>query len=557
MTHIRYLTSMPDWLGADRGELLAQTNFSSFFNNLGSTLGEAIPRLIGAIVILVAFWLGALLAATLVKGLLDRTNLDNKIARWLSGSQQGADYPIEQWASQIVFWIILLFGLVAFLNALGLQFVSGPIGSFLETIFEYLPKVGGALLLLGLAWVLATLAKTLLIRLLAPLRLDDRLAAESGGESPFVLSETLGNAVYWFIFLFFLTPILDTLELEGPLGPVQNLLDQILSALPRVLEALIIGAIGWFVARIVRGIVTNLLSATGADRLGSRFGLSSIDRNTSLSGIAGTIVYVLVLIPTAIAALNALQIEAISEPAIAMLEQVLEYIPRLFAASAILAVFYVIGRFVSDFVTSILTSLGFNSLPSVLGLSSLSETSARPTALDEDTTTLQSRTPSEFVGIIAWVGVILLGLIAAVEALQFEALSVIVSGLLVILGRILVGLTVFAIGLYLANFAYSLIASSGSSQSQLLGQATRVTIIIFVAAMALQSIGVAPDIVNLAFGLLLGAIAVAIALAFGLGGRDIAAEQTRIFLASFKQKTGTRSTGKSAQRQAPRSTPEI
>jgi len=47
--------------------------------------------------------------------------------------------------------------------------------------------------------------------------------------------------------------------------------------------------------------------------------------------------------------------------------------------------------------------------------------------------------------------------------------------------------------------------------------------------------GIGSDIVNLAFGLLLGAIAVGIALAFGLGGRDIASEQIREWLAAFKQ----------------------
>jgi hypothetical protein len=53
--------------------------------------------------------------------------------------------------------------------------------------------------------------------------------------------------------------------------------------------------------------------------------------------------------------------------------------------------------------------------------------------------------------------------------------------------------------------------------------------------MALQQMGIASDIVNLAFGLLLGAIAVAIALAFGLGSRDVAAGQVREWLASFKE----------------------
>jgi hypothetical protein len=55
--------------------------------------------------------------------------------------------------------------------------------------------------------------------------------------------------------------------------------------------------------------------------------------------------------------------------------------------------------------------------------------------------------------------------------------------------------------------------------------------------MALQQMGVATNIVNLAFGLLVGAIAVAIALAFGLGGRDIASEQIREWLGSFKRQS--------------------
>ena len=104
-----------------------------------------------------------------------------------------------------------------------------------------------------------------------------------------------------------------------------------------------------------------------------------------------------------------------------------------------------------------------------------------------------------------------------------------------ILGRILAGLVVFAIGLFLANLAFSIISSSGNSQARVLAQVARIAIIALVSAMALQQIGVAPDIVNLAFGLLFGAIAVAIALAFGLGGRDVAQEQVREWLTSFKE----------------------
>jgi hypothetical protein len=130
----------------------------------------------------------------------------------------------------------------------------------------------------------------------------------------------------------------------------------------------------------------------------------------------------------------------------------------------------------------------------------------------------------------------LFGAVAATEILDFEGLTQIVRAILRIGARILSGLVVFAVGLYLANLAFRLVNSMGSGQAKILAQAARISIIIFVGAMALQQMGVAPDIVNLAFGLLLGAIAVAIAIAFGLGGRDVAADQLREWVASFKQR---------------------
>jgi hypothetical protein len=65
----------------------------------------------------------------------------------------------------------------------------------------------------------------------------------------------------------------------------------------------------------------------------------------------------------------------------------------------------------------------------------------------------------------------------------------------------------------------------------------RIAIVSFTGAMALQQIGVAPTIVNLAFGLLLGSVAVAAAVAFGLGGREVAAEQLREWMQMFKQRS--------------------
>ncbi|WP_445636726.1 Mechanosensitive ion channel [Nostoc sp. DSM 114161] len=495
------------------------------------------PRVLGAVVILFVGWLIAAIAATVVQKILNRTNIDNRIAAGITGRQ---DVPqVEKIISDLVFWSIILLTAVAVLQTLNLEIASRPLNTFLEQLVGFLPKLVGAGILLAAAWVLASIVKIVTLRLLQTFNLDERLNPQPIDSAPSLnqlsLSESIANALYWFIFLLFLVPILDTLGLREALQPVQALITKILVILPNILAAVVIAAVGWFIANVVRRIVTNLLISTGVDNLGNRFGLSSTAGVQSLSSIIGTIVYVLILIPVAIAALDALQIAAISQPAIAMLQQVLNAVPAIFTAIAILIIAYFLGRFVADLVTSILTNLGFNNIFTVLGLATPTRRIVISTESTESTPPpIPTRTPSEVAGIVTLVGIMLFATVAAVNILNIPALTALVSGILVIFGRILAGLVIFAIGLFLANLAFNIITSSGDRQAQILGQVARICIITLVSAMALQQIGVASDIVNLAFGLLLGAIAVAIALAFGLGGRDIAREQVQEWLNSFK-----------------------
>lgn len=510
-----------------------------------------IEDLIWAIGILLIGLIVSALVSSLVGGLLKKTTIDNRLAAWITGRPDGDGSPqVEKWISTAVFWIIFIFFLIAFFNRLKLTAVSQPLNTFLNQITGFLPKLAGALIWLGIAWVLATVAKLAISRVMRTFSVDERLNQEVGtasSERPLLLSDTVASALYWFIFLLFLPLILASLEMQDALLPVNNLLNQILAAIPKILEAVLIGFVGWLLAMVVRRIVTNLLAAAGADSLGARFGISRTSGGQSLSWIVGTIVYVLILIPTAIAALSALDIQAISQPAIAMLNTVLGAIPNIFTAALILVVAYILGRWIGDLVTNILTGIGFNNVFSWLGVPPKQPVSIAQNQLDLDATVLQSepgipaRTPSEFVGIVVQVGIILFAVVAATDVLRIPALTAIVSGIVVVAGKVLSGLVVFAIGLYLANLAFTLIASSGTRQARLLGQAARIAVIAFVLALALQQMGIGSDIVNLAFGLLLGAIAVGIALAFGLGGRDIASEQIREWLAAFKQDKTPRS----------------
>lgn len=510
-----------------------------------SSPGSFVLNAVAAIAILIVGWLFATLASLIVRGLLKRTQIDNRLAAAVFGQAEADSLPVEKWAAQFVYYLILLFVLVAFLNALQLTAVSEPLNAFLNRIFGYLPQLGGAIAWLVGGWLLATIAKLVLTRSLQSFQLDTRLAAALGNEgdsgSPLLLNENLGKIVYWFVLLLFLYFALSALGLDNQLEPIQSFLTRILEALPQILAAGLIGLVGWAIARIARTIISNLLVTTGIDRFGANLGLTGEAGRQSLSSLFGTLSYAAILVLTAIAALEELDIQAISEPAIAALNQVLVALPRILTAIGILAGAYLVGRFIAEWVTNILTSIGFNNVLTWLGLPSPDSTppsdSPPETAQATEAGSLQKkqRTPSEIVGLVALVSILLLAVIAVGNLLEFEELTTLVAGFSVIFARIIAGAVVFAIGLYLANLAFNLIRSPGSRQARLLAQAVRIVIIGFVAAMALQQIGIAPNIVNLAFGLIGGAVAVAFAIAFGIGGRDVAAETIRFWLEDFKR----------------------
>jgi hypothetical protein len=509
------------------------------------TVGAFLPSLIGAIGILFIGWIAAFVLSTVARKLLNRTDLDNRLGSMATGGSTKSNLNTEKLGGDIVFWLVFLYALSAALGAIHLDGAAAPLTNVLTQVTAFVPKLISAAVLGAIAWLVATAVKTIVTRTAGTVMpaMSRRMAV---GENQVLPSETLGNALYWFVFLFFLPTILGVLDLQGPLAPVQNLLNEILSALPNIFKAGMIGVVGWFVAKIVRELATNLLAAAGTEKLASKIGLNRAAPGQSLSGLLGTIVYLMILIPTAVAALDALQIPAISGPATAMLQQVLSAIPQILTAAGILAVAYVVSQFIGELVTNLLNGLGFNNIFRMLGLNTLHQsTTAAPTNPVAPTTTaprtaitpaIKKQTPSEVAGFVAQIGVMLVAAVAATGVLGIPALTKLVDGLLIISGQVLSGIVVFAIGLYLANLAQKVVASSGTHQSQVLGQIARLAIITFVGAMALQQMGIAASIVNLAFGLLLGAIAVAMAISFGLGGRDVASEQLRDWMSGFRDK---------------------
>ena len=481
-------------------------------NQMLETAWTYLPNLAAATAILVGGWLVARILAAVVRRVLNRTKLDNRLAAWIGG-ERGEALPIEKMFGKAVFYLVMLFVLVAFFQALNLDLITEPLNALLTQLSEFAPRVLGAAGLLILVWVVATALRRIVSGAMSAANLDERLGErtlEEGSSLP--LSRTLADAVYWLVFLLFLPAVLGALAIEGLLAPVQGLTDQVLSFLPNLLAAGLILAIGWLVARLVQRIVTNLLVAAGADSLPERLGIEGMG-GLKVSNLVGLVLYVLILIPVVISSLNALQLDAITNPASAMLASILNTVPGLFAAALVLVIAYVAGKFVSGLITNVLASAGFDGILAKLGF--------------EGADWPGGRSLSEIAGSLTLVAIMVFAVVEAANMIGFVSLNEVLRGLIEFGGQVLLGLLIFGIGLWLAGLAATTVRDSGVGQAETLAIASRVSILVLAGAMALRQMGLGERIIELAFGLSLGAVAVSAALAFGLGSRDIAAEQVR------------------------------
>ncbi|MCW5785327.1 MAG: mechanosensitive ion channel [Nitrospirales bacterium] len=474
-------------------------DLSKLTETLQATLGGTLPSVLGALGILILGWFVALAVRAGVRKGLGMLKLNQRLS-----ATTGTEMNIEGGTAAVIYYIVLLIVLVGFFNALHLELVSGPLRALVDQVMVFVPKLVAGGILILIVWIIATLLRTMVTKALQATTLDDKLSAGAGLRP---MSDNLGNVVFWLVVLLFLPAILGTLEIDGLLQPVQGMVNEMLGMLPNVLGAVLIGVVGWFLAKIVRDLVSNLLTAAGTDRLGEQVGLRG---TMSLSHLIGLVVYILILVPAVIAALQALEIEVITGPATDMLNRMMAAIPDIFAATIILGIAFAISRLVSHLMSNLLGGLGFDALPEKLGLGHVFS---------------GQTTPSSVVGTVLAFFIMLFAIIEAASQLGFEQVSELVTMFIEFGGQVLLGSAIIAIGFWLSNLAYETIIRIHGANSGGVANIARFAILGLVIAMGLRAMGLANEIVNLAFGLTLGSVAVAVALSFGLGGREAAGKQ--------------------------------
>ena len=143
-----------------------------------------------------------------------------------------------------------------------------------------------AAIILFIAWVLALVVKKFILMAGTKLNFDKYIAKV--GVSPAETNqskwiENAANIAFYLILLLFMPAVLHALGLSGVSGPFEGLLQGFLNFIPKLVGAVLIFAVGFIVARIIRTILTKLLESIGTDRLAARLKISTYIKGTSAS----------------------------------------------------------------------------------------------------------------------------------------------------------------------------------------------------------------------------------------------------------------------------------
>jgi len=394
---------------------------------------------------------------------------------------------------------------------------SSSIQGWWEVLQGYLPDILKALLILVIGWIIAKIVGAVIKGFFNKTGFGKKMGAWMDGGSSASVGHNFGKGGYWLVMLFTLVAFFQQLNLTIVTEPITGLLNTVMEFLPRIAGAVILFFVAKIIATVLKTVVQNLLSSFGLDERLNR-GTDNVMSFSMSSGISDAIYY-LIFILFLPAILGALQMGGMLAPVQGMVDQILALLPKLFAAGVLLAIAFFIGRLIANLLTSLLSSVGFNNIVSKLGFNPGTGAFANP---------------SKLVSYVVHAAIMIVAAMEASHIVGFSGLSDILQTFLGFGGQVLFGVIILGLGLFLANLAADAVRASGGKNSGLMANIARWAILLLTGSMALSRMGVGGDIIQIAFTALIAALAVAFMLAFGLGGRDAAAEVVKKWKANIE-----------------------
>ena len=375
--------------------------------------------------------------------------------------------------------------------------------NLLNSILGGIGSIVVAALILVVAFVAAAIVKSLVLKLIDKTKLKDILSKADTEGKPGSSKEFIGKLVYLLVFLLFVPAIFSALGLGSVMAPINNILDTMWGYVPNIVAAVIVLVVGNLIAKLVRQLLVPVFDKLNINKLQEKAGIE-VKGADKLSNTLAYIVYVLILIPTVIMALSVLKITAISSPAVSMLNTVISFIPNIVIGLVIIVIGCMIGKLVGQIVTRLIASAGLDA--KLQGL------------LDDKN---QKFVLSKVTGGVVYAVVVIFFVVEGLSVLKLDVLTQIGAVIIAYMPTVLAAVLILLATLIVSSMVEKALRKNGLNTYAVVAKAAVILVGVF---MILSQLGIAAEIVNSAFVLIIAALAVAFAIAFGVGGKEFAAK---------------------------------
>jgi len=202
------------------------------------------------------------------------------------------------------------------------------------------------------------------------------------------------------------------------------------------------------------------------------------------------------------------------------------FLPALIGAIVIFVIGWIIARLVKLAVVKLLKLVRFDKATEKGGVNEF---------LKKGDIT---KSPSEILGTLVYWFIMILVIIASLDALGLPIVSDLLNSIFLYIPNVVAAIIVLILGFLVGNLLAAVVrtaaSNAGFKAADGMGKLALYAIVLFSVAIALDQLGVGEEIVGAAFIITFGAVALALALAFGLGGRDAAAEYVKRWLEEKK-----------------------
>lgn len=378
------------------------------------------------------------------------------------------------------------------------------------SIERSLPDILLGILFLIIAIIAGYVVKSLIVKGTKAMKLDQKFG-ESTKEANSI-PELLGKLGFILTVLFFLPGIFDRFGLNNISTPLTGMVGTFLGYIPRLIGAALLLFLGFVIAKIVQQLAKGFLERVNVDRLKDKMGLAEPDTSLEprrnalpLADLGGKVLYVIVLIPFIIAALEVLSIDAITNPAVLMLTSITSIIPQILAAGILIVIGIFIAKLVGDLVENIIDGFGISD--------KVADVMDEPKSTGFDL--------GNIVGIVVKALIILFFTVQAFDLIGLSIFQSIGAAIIAYLPMILSALLIIIGGYILGSIAKRFILKM-VPEARFAAIVVKSVIVAVAALMALSHLGIGALFVETLFIAIIVSAAVAFAIAFGIGGRDFA-----------------------------------